>query len=129
MVKCDFCDFVGHARGIRNHLRSVHQLTVKKKTTVTTVITDSENAVKASETEILTVKRTLIDVSWLYEATPTADGKNHIRKKKLIQAVCSSLGITPAREKTGDDLRRESEEWLNSDHGKEYMAKHHNYNK
>lgn len=127
-VKCDLCAHVGYARGIKTHLRKMHHLQVTEKITVTEVKNTSEgqvsNIVSVSDRGIVTSKRTVTDIEWLY--TPlSGDGNNARRRKAIIRDVCESLGIKPQPGKSIDEIRRENDEWLNSPAGKEYMRNHH----
>lgn len=127
-VKCDLCDYVGYARGIKTHLRKMHHLQVKEKVTVTQVRNESDGQVSSivsvSETAIVTSKRTVTEIEWLYTPIPS-DGKNTQRRKAIIQDVCRSLGIQPPVAKSIDTIRKESDSWLNSPAGIEYMKKNH----
>lgn len=130
MVKCDFCDFVAHARGIKTHLRKAHHLQVKERVVVREVSDAPVNSiVSVSDKAILTtkVKLKVTSIEWLYEPVRTGDGKSKQRKKDIINEIRRSLGLFPIPKKSIDDIRKENDAWLNSDEGKKYLQSHHDY--
>ena len=66
IIKCEFCDFVSHARGIKNHLRSIHNLIA------------TTNIVSVPEEETIRVMSSVIENGILKTVI------ERVEKKKLV---------------------------------------------